>query len=286
MVMVFDYIKANEESQLRNMTKIEAKQSQGRQPAGKHPTRVPIKTVERVTPLSPPATQRQLQKARAKTVTQLSSAHGMTTRSRARNFRFLDLPAEIRAIIYAETCAEPSEPLDLSSFKLPIQLSVSSMLRSEALPVFFSATTFTARFRSNWCVRNEHIHGPGYMRYMESGKLDLSPYLRETPVALPKEAVRFHNINFSVQCACCVQERVIGSLELRVVDRKPFVGNSSSISSNSETKKVWTRMVEGVESQVKQIGARHLFNGFTIDDVVELAMCFRLEDDDDAHSMW
>jgi hypothetical protein len=281
-MMVFDYIKANDEPQIRNMTKIKAKRSQDRQPAGKHPTRVPIKTV---TPLPPPATQKQLRKARAKSVAQLPSAHGMTTRSRARNFRFLDLPPEIRAIIYAEACAEPSEPLDLSNFKLPLQLSVSSMLRSEALPVFFSTTTFTAKFRSNWCVRAEHIHGPEYIRYMESGKLDLSPYLRNTPVALPKEAVRFHNINFSVQCACCVQERVIGSLELRVVDRKPFVVNSSSISSNSETKKVWTRMVEGVESQAKQIGARHLFNGFTIDDLVELAVCFRLEDEDDAHSM-
>ena len=189
-------------------------------------------------------------------------------------------------MIYAEACAEPDQPLNLSDFKLPLQLSVSSTLRAEALPVFFTSTTFTAKFRSNWCVRAEHIHGPEYVRYMQSGKLHLSPYLRDTPVGLPKEAVRFHNINFSVQCACCVHERVIGSLELRMVARKPVIRNSFSSSYNSETKKAWSRMVEGMETKVKAIAARHDFNGFTVDDLVELAMCFRLEDEGDAHSMW
>lgn len=244
------------------MTKVTAKSKQGRQAAGKHPTRVPKRT-------SSP-----LQTSKRTTHPQQPSAHGMTTRSRAKNFQFMNLPPELRSLIYESVFSSADQPLDLSNFKLPKLLSVSRTVREEALPVFFAASTFTTTFRSNWCVRNKHWHSSEYIRHYETGKLNISAFLLEGNLALPREAIRFHSVNFSVKCVCCLQPIEIGSVQLRVVGRKPFE-NASVTSTNLDTKLIWPGFVQDLEREVKTIGQREHFNGFSMKDLQELAICFR-----------
>lgn len=253
------------------MTKVTAKSRQGRQAAGKHPTRVPKRTSS---PPQPTATTKQTRTSKRRTRLQQPSAHRMTTRSRAKSFQFMNLPPELRSLVYGSVFSSADQPLDLSSFKLPKLLSVSRTVREEALPVFFAASTFTTTFRSNWCVRNKHWHSSEYMRHFDTGKLNLSAFLVEGNLALPQEAVRFHNANFSVRCVCCIQPIEIGSVQLRVIGRKPFV-NTSVTSTNLDTKLIWPGFVQDLEREVKTIGQREHFNGFSTKDLQELAMCFR-----------
>lgn len=204
----------------------------GRQGPGKRPTRVPRKM------LPPPSTTTIAKKpathGKPKAHPKPPSAHRMTTRSRAKKFQFMDLPAELRIMVYEKIFSAGREPLSLSNFQLPKTLSWSQTVRSEALSVFFAETTFTATFRSNWCVRNAHWHSPEYMRHHETGVLDLSPLLQNGDLALPKKAVRFHKVDFNVRCVCCIQVIEIGVVQLRVDERKPKVSFSITSSDSFE----------------------------------------------------
>ena len=248
------------------MTKVKAKTKQGGQSAGKHPTRVPVRST---TPSSPFRHKQVRMRSQ-----EVSSSHRMTTRSRAKYFRFMDLPPEIRSLIYTSAFHDSNEPLDLQNFKLSQLLSVSNVVRAESLPVFFSSVAFTASFRSNWCVRNNHFHSSEYMRHHDSGILKLSPHLVDAERRLPQQAVRFHNVKFGINCVCCIKAVEIGNLHLRVADRHPTF-DAALTTSNAETKKVWPIFVKAVEGKVKQIGERQAFVGFTTEDLRDLAMCFR-----------
>lgn len=263
------------------MAKIRKSVKHSRQPVGKHPTRVPLKALP---PPSASTTPKEPKISKPKSTFKQRSLHGMTTRRRARNFPFMDLPPEIRNSIYEHAYASTDRLLELSDFMLPQSVNVSRVFRSEALPVFFASQTFTAQFRSNWCVRAEHYHHAGYNHFSESGKIDLCSFLKDDGkgLELPGEAVRFQSIKFTVECACCVNGLVIGHVEIRVTDRKPALGSQGLISKNSETKQVWSDFIEAVEIKAKEIGERKPFNGFTIEDVKGLAMCFRRRDDDDS----
>ena len=255
--------------------------NKGRQGPGKHPTRVPKKTV---TPLPGTTSKKQtLQHGRSKFRPKPPpSAHKMKTRARSSKFQFMNLPPELRCKIYEHLFSSAGQPLNLSDFRLPKALYWSHAVREEALPVFFASSTFTATFRCNWCVRNHHWHSDKYLRYNETGIFDLSPLLGTGNLALPKEAVRFHNVDFSVRCVCCVQVLEIGFVQLRIVDRKPCV-TAEVTSGNLETRWVWPRFVKDIEEEVKKIGGRSVFNGFTVGDLETLAMCFR-QDVDNAHN--
>jgi hypothetical protein len=72
------------------------------------------------------------------------------TRSRAKIFRFFDLPPEIRNQVYEFLFAAPSHmAVAISCLRLPLFLQVPRML-SEALPFFFSHTPVLVFFRTAW----------------------------------------------------------------------------------------------------------------------------------------
>ena len=197
----------------------------------------------------------------------------MITRSRAAQFRLSDLPPEIRNHIYSYTTSDDN-PKSLSGFRLPPLLSVSKEVRSESLHMFFATNSFKATLRSSWCVRNKHFHGPGYKRHDKAGIVELSLLLHDADVGLPKDAIRFRHIEFCIKCVCCIQPLDIGYLTLSVEDRKPVVKGSAK-TIQPETKNSLNLMFAETEVVAKRIGARQLFNGFTIDDIVELASCFK-----------
>jgi hypothetical protein len=94
--------------------------------------------------------------------------------------------------------------------------------------------------------------------------------------------VRFHNVNFSVGCVCCIKVIEIGSVQLRIKNRKPCV-TAKVTSSDPETRRIWPPFIMDVENEVKRIGERSVFNGFTVGDLETLALCFR-QDAGDEHN--
>lgn len=63
-------------------------------------------------------------------------------------------------------------------------------------------------------------------------------------------------------------------MQLRVIERKPFI-SAKITTTNAETKVIWPSFIVEVEAEVEKIGQRGHFNGFTVQDIEKLAMCFR-----------
>ena len=242
-------------------------------PVGKHPSRKPIWSSQ------PPACIRNRGVSKPKKSNRPTSSHKMITRSRKDQFRLLDLPAELRANIYSLAFSYPEQPPSLSNIQLPQLLSVSRVVRREALPIYFAANTFTAAVKSNWCVFNSHWHGPGFVRFKGSGTVEMSPLLVSQEIGLPDEAVRLQHIDFSVKCVCCSDSRQIASVTVRVANRKTVV-ESTVTSKQLVTKENLKLVFAEVEKVAKRIGDRNVFNGLTTGDVVELATCFRYDQND------
>ncbi|KAK3717951.1 hypothetical protein LTR37_005377 [Vermiconidia calcicola] len=214
-------------------------------------------------------------------------SHRMVTRSRAQQtFRFMELPPETRDSIYSMVFSTLApHTLTLGTLQLPPLLSVSREVRSEALATFFAAGTFSKTLRSNWCIRNKHFHEPGYYRHRAAGVLNLSPLLRDGDRGLPKEAIRFKHVQFLVNCVCCLPGLEIGSLSLRVVGARPVVERTVRVEQ-LEAKKAFGAMCQSVEVVASQIAGREAFNGFTVDDLVRVAGCFRVEDEETCTDHW
>ncbi|KAK3707049.1 CorA metal ion transporter [Vermiconidia calcicola] len=259
--------------------------------AGKQPTLRPKSTAHQQT-IQDVMRPQTLSKAcstvpKKKATERPKPAHRMVTRSRAQQtFRFMALPPEIREKIYSMTFSTLApHTLTLGSLQLPPPLSVSRVVRSEAMSTFFAVGTFSKTLRSNWCVRNKHFHGPGYYRHRAAGVLSLSPLLQDGERGLPKEAIRFRHVQFRVDCVCCLPGIEIGSLSLRVVGGVPAVERTVK-AEQSEAKKALGAMFESVEVVASQTAGREVFNGFTVDDLLRVAGCFRIEDEETCPDYW
>ena len=246
------------------------------QPAGKQPALRPISTP------STPAVRRgrpsRISKStpRKKVAPASSAANRIITRSQSKIFRWLfDLPGEIRNHIYSSAYVINSP--DLSNFTIPAALSACRKVREEGLPVFFATNIFHVTLRCNWCVFASHFHGPLHVRYNDTGVVELSPFLLDGWLGLPEEAIRFQHVDFHINCVCCISPTEIGTLSIRVLDRKQFV--ESKLRKPEQmgigTTTSWKVMTEAVESVIKRSGERSIFNGFMVEDIARVASCFR-----------
>lgn len=205
----------------------------------------------------------------------------MRTRAKARVFRFLDLPAEIRNAIYVEAYGS-DEPVKLDELRFPKELKVPQ-LYSEGLPFFFENTPIVIPVISNWCVRYQHLHLSRHTRYEQTGVVDVPRILEE--VGLSEKVVRFQRLHFEVKCCCCEEGKVILSVDVEVIKK------SNQIKALAETEvvnrqNVFAEVVDGldkmsvvVKERVDQISRREGFNGFTVADIKDLALCFRDDSD-------
>jgi len=202
----------------------------------------------------------------------------MVTRTRGKIFPLMKLPPELRNNIYRHAFLDSNPTsIDLSKVKLPPLLSISSEIRSEALSIFFYEGTFTTIVRCNWCIRSRHWHGPLYIRYEKAGKIDLHPLLRG-PNSLSKKAIRFRRLEFRVICVCCDPGITIGVVDLEVVGRTQTVTLTMKNTKQAEATTALEKMVSMIEEEVEEAGERRPFNGFTVQDVVNVGKCFKVED--------
>ena len=215
-----------------------------------------------------------------KAATSVSSRHRMITRSKAGMFRLLDLPPEIRNRIYSHTVAQDS--MSLEKIKLPPVLSVCRQIRTEALPIFFSTNTFTCSVRSNWCVFARHFHSVIHKHFEESGQIDMSPLLlglgelKMVVSHLSANAVRFRQVEYQINCCCCIKPRKIATLKLFVDGRRPDLAFDPN-TSKGHTVESLVLIFEHVNKFVESLGKREVFNGFTVEDIVRVARFFRYQ---------
>lgn len=230
-------------------------------------------------PTSGISTKRK-KKKKAKKSTIPAVRHGMITRSRVREFRLLDLPPEIRNRVYSFAVSS-QEPLSLAKVKLAPEMSLSRQLRSETLPILFATNTFTSTIRSNWCVYNAHFHGTEHVNYKKTGSVELSPLLAGSRRAvrglnkLPDQIVRFQHLHFRIDCCCCADAKEIGSLNLSIAKHKVAVDWKVNTIDDLITEASLMVMFLEVKMLAERIQRRPMFNGFTVEDVKEVASCFR-----------
>lgn len=201
----------------------------------------------------------------------------MRTRAQARIFKFFELPPEVRNLIYAKAYGSDT-PITLSELRLPEELKVSQVF-SEALPFFFENTPMTIPVMSNWCVRYQHLHRPGFQRYEMTGQVKVPRILGQDGVS--GELVRFKRLQYRAKCCCCVEGKAVLEVDVEVVN------NGKKFSALTETEvvnrqNVFAKVVDGldkmvvvVKAAVEKMSGRESFNGFTVEDVKTLALCFR-----------
>ena len=263
----------------KSLAKNTVDKSTAKSTAGKHPALRSQLTDQHTGSLKGAArASSKVQKPKKKAKAVAVSSHHMRTRSRAHEFRILDLPPEIRSHIYSFAYSEPAL-FSLADFKLLPEVSVSRQFRAEALPHFFASNTFTGTVRSNWCVFAKHLHTSEHIRYDRSGVVDLSQLLRDdSGIALPRDIVRFRDVVIKVICCCCSDGIRLGTVELRVPDRTPVVDTTLKDGLDQVSAPVLQNMFAGVDATVARIARRELFNGFTIDDILAVAKEFRIEE--------
>lgn len=213
------------------------------------------------------------------------------TRSQTKLFRLLDLPAEVRIRLYHYQALSLSNavPMDLGFVDLPPSLSLNRQTREEALPVFFSSNRFKITVGSNWCVRNKHFHDDRDYDWVNFGHLRLSRTLtglaraKEGEGGLNEKVIRFRHVTMDLTCACCHGPRHIGTVELTVEGHTAVVKCEDVLKRMGTVEEMYLKVVGldaiflEVEKVVEAIKKRQDFNGFTVDDLVAVAGCFRLK---------
>lgn len=176
-------------------------------------------------------------------------------------------------------CEEGS--LNLANLKLQPALSLCRQLRTEALPIFFAVNTFSTSLRSNWCVKHHHFHDPRHGCHDEIGYAELSPLLSESDgaihgmVSLPDQIIRLRRLQLRINCCRCDDAKEIGSLDLYIEGHKAFVGTAATSTIKTPTIISLGIMFMKVKMLVEQMGKREIFNGFTVQDIRDVAWCFR-----------
>lgn len=206
----------------------------------------------------------------------------MRTRAKARIFHFSDLPPEIRNLVYQEAYRS-DERVDLDDLQLPTELKVPGIF-SEALPFFFEGTPVVITVMSNICVRFQHLHRSEHSRYERTGQVELPRMLQEGGV--PRKDVRFKRMHCQVKCCCCDRGKVLTDVDVEAIQ----MGASyralveTQILNRSQVYKSVVGELENMlavlKGVVNEISGRESFNGFTVEDIKALAMCFRNDDDD------
>lgn len=200
--------------------------------------------------------------------------HGMLTRSRGNTFRIMELPAQLRNNIYSYASHDPN-PIQLTDVRLPPFAHVSKIIRSEVLPAFFKENVFSAAVTTNWCVSHNEFFGPKGQLYARSGSIGLHPLLDLGPYRLSYEAVRFGHVKFSVICYCFHGRAVsIGEVDIKSVGER-VAELLVDTTVPEQTKSALIKMGTAAKNVAKAAKAREQFNGFSVEDLLEIGACFR-----------
>ncbi|EME42486.1 hypothetical protein DOTSEDRAFT_26072 [Dothistroma septosporum NZE10] len=220
-----------------------------------------------------------------------ASTHTMRTRTRAKTFRFTDLPAEIRHLVYERAYAA-NAPTPLQAIRLPQHIKVPQIF-SEALPFFFENTSIVVDVRSNWCVRYVHRHHAGHERWSSTGKITM-PKLATTKV-LSDKVIRFRDVVFEVTCCCCDEGKVIARMKVKVGYFERGVQSAQVLETelvpgpaqNKPTiRESLEKMFESAREVLHLVSRQAGFNGLKLLDLQRLARLFRdtAKDDSDHDS--
>lgn len=203
------------------------------------------------------------------------SAHKMRTRSRADQIDLMSFPPEIRNSIYSHMYRR-EDATEIAKLRLPSSIRVPGLF-TEALPIFFESTHITVPVRSNWCVRHSHLHTPYHMNYDTTGTFMLSAMLARVPESL----VRFRKVSFEISCCCCVGFRLIAEFGVEAKGQDISCNKDLScrevlVDDKPQVIEGLDRMLDTAEKFVKtEIEGRDGFNGFAVDDLMSIALCFR-----------
>lgn len=204
----------------------------------------------------------------------------MRTRTRAKIFRFTDLPAEIRHLVYEKAYAADA-PTPLETIRLPQSIKVPGIF-SEALSFFFENTPIVVDVRSNWCVRYRHRHHAGHERWSTTGKITL-PKLATTGT-IPDEVMRFREVVFEVTCCCCDISKVIARVKVKVGHFDGGVQTAQLVEtdlvpgpaqSNEKIRNSLEMMFDNVRKTLEVVSRQEGFNGMKLADLQRLARLFR-----------
>lgn len=230
-------------------------------------------------PIVPQRAGRLKKQARARPV----STHRMSTRSKTNHFRLLDLPQQLRNMIYQYVSSTaPISPMKLQHVTLPPLLSVSKTIRSEALSVFFASVNLEVEVCSNYCIRSSHWHGPEFIRYSIAGAVELPDSL----LNFPHQAVRFRHVTFQITCVCCSPAVEIGSLTFQVEGGRVKGIQRTTRTEHKYAIKALDHLCGQAGRMAKLLSRRSGFNGFRFEDLEDIGMMFRHTMDEDDDDMW
>ncbi|KAF2724348.1 hypothetical protein K431DRAFT_291849 [Polychaeton citri CBS 116435] len=205
------------------------------------------------------------------------SSHGMTTRSRAKIFRLLDLPPELRNRIY-EFLLQDEEEIPLQDVKLPSFLKVNRQVFAEATPLFFAINTFTHNVRSNWCVRASHHHNEVHVHFKKTGRLDLPVDCLLSCNKPMSRLAHFCDVIFRIDCCCCQTGIKIADARFGNYRGTPTItATVTRRLEDLETKAALDEMFAAVDSRLRSVVTAECesFRGWTIQDLHQMAHCFR-----------
>jgi hypothetical protein len=233
----------------------------------------------------------------------LNSPELIVSETKAAIFRIMDLPQEVRNIIFTFAFAtktvrvchdEDHESRQLSCFKVPPLAQVSRQIRADSLPIFFSTSKFDVYVNSNLADRvaarnGEHVARTPYGR-KQLGRLVMQRRLMKRLYNFRSVAI-FRDVTFNVRpfehCHHSVWER---SLDVVVYVRVQFLGAAGVKVTLCRGRNVefYRRypgfemkdtddMFREVRAAAETIAKSNGFKGFKIHHLEDLARLFRFK---------
>ena len=207
----------------------------------------------------------------------IQTSHRIMTRSRTRQFRFLDLPAEIRNEVYKCTL-QLAAPIGIGSPQTADALLIAcKQLRAEALPLHFAINTFTSQLRTNFCVRSMSWAGSKHINFAKAGVIGVRQPASST--TLPDGVARFRHLRFELLCGCCVDGLPIGHRELHLDGRVLRMVEEPKTAAKvgpmrSAIREAREHLFANAYKSAIEIAHRNDGRGFTLDEIKRIAKCF------------
>ena len=205
------------------------------------------------------------------------------------DFRFMDLPPELRNWVYQYALLE-RRIQRLRCFTTPALSRVCRQLRNETLPIFFYLNTFVAEVKSTFIGYAGYDYDGRHPQYVErcsrnyqtTGVVSIASDVN--PLRLERHAVRarFLNIDF---CLMHPNEDVYGNpkyeqavLSLRYRQAEPTVHVQPNMWRGHEKDHFELhRVLEEAKAVLKAIIATTRHEGLTFEQVQDTAMAFRAD---------
>jgi hypothetical protein len=208
-----------------------------------------------------------------------------TVRDRA-PFRFLDLPAEIRNMVY-DLILPSRQVLRLRCFVTPAIARSNRALRHETLPYWFAINTFVAEVKSNFvgisqCASHgskaEYI-GEDDSRFKWLGSLDLNAEVTGLLRTAPPRSIKIKNLDFCMKSASVKQDRS-RSQRYAVLSLRHGRSTKVSLHVGNGTSEEYTAHVRHVMEQSRAILESLVscpdYDGLFMLEIREVAAAFRI----------